>query len=58
MSVNQYPPEQNMKTRQKVAQVSVVVTQPGRSVWDYEHPWSHELCSCFGDMKMCNYFIP
>ncbi|CAF4695915.1 unnamed protein product [Rotaria socialis] len=45
--------DQQVKSRQKVAQVSVVVTQPGRSVWEFEHPWSHALCSCCTDGKQC-----
>ena len=36
---------------------NVVVTQPGRNVWDFEHPWSTTLCSCCNDMKQCNYFL-
>ncbi|CAF4806095.1 unnamed protein product, partial [Rotaria socialis] len=48
--------DQQVKSRQKVAQVSVVVTQPGRSVWEFEHPWSHALCSCCTDGKQCKYY--
>jgi hypothetical protein len=36
---------------------NVVVTQPGRNVWEFEHPWSNTLCSCFNNMKQCNHFI-
>ncbi len=36
---------------------NVVVTQPGKSVWEFEHPWSHKLCSCFTDVKQCKYYL-
>lgn len=45
--------DQQIRTRQQMAHVNVVTTQPGRNVWDFEHPWSHELCSCADDMKQC-----
>ncbi|CAF1684431.1 unnamed protein product [Adineta ricciae] len=47
--------DQQIKARQQMAHVNVVVTQPGRSVWDYEHPWSTELCSCCSDCKQCGF---
>lgn len=33
---------------------NVVVTQPGRNVWEFEHPWSNTLCSCCTNVKQCN----
>jgi len=33
---------------------NVVVTQPGRNVWEFEHPWSTTLCSCCQNTKECN----
>ena len=30
---------------------SVVSTQAGKSVWDFEHPWSHTLGSCCENTK-------
>jgi hypothetical protein len=34
---------------------NVVVTQPGKNVWEFEHPWSHKLFSCCDDAKQCKY---
>ncbi|CAF4043835.1 unnamed protein product [Rotaria sp. Silwood2] len=36
-----------------MAHVNVVVTQPGRNVWDFEHPWSSKLCSCCTNTPQC-----
>ncbi|CAF1593980.1 unnamed protein product [Adineta ricciae] len=38
-----------------MARVNVVLTQPGKSVWHFEHSWSHSLYSCCTDTKECCY---
>ncbi|CAF1508663.1 unnamed protein product [Adineta steineri] len=47
--------DRNTKARreQQQAQVNVVISQPGRTVWDFEHPWSTKLCSCCSNGKEC-----
>ncbi|CAF3246135.1 unnamed protein product [Rotaria sp. Silwood2] len=46
--------DQPIKIRQQqTPHVNVVVTQPGRDVWEFEHPWSTKLCSCCANMKLC-----
>ncbi|CAF5123907.1 unnamed protein product, partial [Rotaria sp. Silwood1] len=45
--------EQQIKSRQQLAHVNVIVTQAGRNVWDFEYPWSNKLCSCCTDMTQC-----
>ncbi|CAF3100359.1 unnamed protein product [Rotaria socialis] len=45
--------DQQIKARQQMAHVNVVVTQPGRNVWEFEHPWSTTLFSCCTNMKQC-----
>ncbi|UJR09307.1 hypothetical protein I4U23_013550 [Adineta vaga] len=46
--------EQQIKARQQMAHVNVVVSQPGRSVWDFEHRWSTELSSCCSNSRQCS----
>ncbi|CAF0929629.1 unnamed protein product [Rotaria sordida] len=45
--------DEQIKTRQQMAHVNLVVTQAGRNVWDFEHPWSSKLCSCCADTSQC-----